>query len=117
MAYTKYCQSTWGGFQEVGRLSYICEYAFNFERGWLKGNTVERQGVAYTSEYGMCTYMYMYMYIYIVNIVNKRRPVKASIYTIDILAFTGGACPGDYGTVLPFIYHFPDQCKQIYVVH
>ena len=27
-------------------------------------------------------------------------PVKASIYAVDILAFTGGACSGDYGRCL-----------------
>ena len=27
-------------------------------------------------------------------------PVKASIHAVDILSFTGGACPGDYGMFL-----------------
>ena len=31
-------------------------------------------------------------------------PVKASIYGVDILAFTGGACPGEYGITIPYYF-------------
>ena len=37
-------------------------------------------------------------------------PVKASIFTIDMLAFTGGACSGEYGsTVLGVVYRFGES--------
>ena len=34
-------------------------------------------------------------------------PVKASIYTLDILAFKGCTCPGDHGKIS--IFHFLDE--------
>ena len=46
-------------------------YSLIFEMGWLKGNSVQRQGVAYTSEYGNCQ-------------------VKAGTLTFEELALTLG---------------------------
>ena len=33
-------------------------------------------------------------------------PKKASIYTVDLPAFTGGACSGDYGILLHILRFF-----------
>ena len=56
----------------------------------------------------------MYMYIYR-NIQRKclSPPVKASISALHILAFTEGACTGDYGIFLVFSADF-GYCELCY---
>ena len=45
--------------------------------------------------------IYKALGIHVYTVISRAStPVKAGIYAVDILAFTGGACPGEYGMYL-----------------